>query len=282
VLIDALEGSFADLTQKRGNAAGGASSTRDSAAMSADAAPPLPCLYSNNSIENILTGGQKRTAFALTENVKMMAEKYGIERLLFNTLTFRDHVVDIKEAQRRFNSLRSNVLKGRYLDFITVVERQKSGRIHFHLLAAVKDDVRTGFDFAAAEAGDYRSACAALRSEWAFWRRTAKEYGFGRTEQMPVKSDAECMAKYVGKYIAKHIEQRREDDKGARLVRYSDGARHCSTRFAWNGPMAKEWRKKLRSFAVRNGLYSMDMIRERFGPNWCWILSQHIIEEVVL
>jgi hypothetical protein len=282
VLIDALEGSFADLAQKRGAAAVGASSTRESAAMGADAAPPLPCLNRNNSIENTLTGAQKRTAFSLTENVKMMAEKHGIERLLFNTLTFRDHVIDIKEAQRRFNSLRTNVLKHRYLDFITVVERQKSGRIHFHLLAAGKHDFRTGFDFDAAKVGDYRSACAALRSEWAFWRKTSKEYGFGRTEQLPVYSTIEGIACYVGKYIAKHIEQRREDDKGARLVRYSDGARHCSTRFSWNGPMSKLWRKKLRSFAVRHGLYSMDMIRERFGPNWCWILSQHIIEEVVL
>lgn len=241
----------------------------------------LPCLYSNNSTETILTGNQRRTAFALAENVRMMAEKHGLERLLFNTLTFRDHVLDIKEAQRRFNSLRTHVLAERYLDFITVVERQKSGRIHFHLLAAVADDVRTGFDFAAAATGDYRSACAALRAEWAFWRRTAPLYGFGRTEQLPIMSTSDGIARYVGKYIAKHIDQRREDDKGARLVRYSDGARHCRTRFAWSGARSKLWREKLAAFASRNHCGSMEELRILFGKNWAYRLAEYIMLEEV-
>jgi hypothetical protein len=211
----------------------------------------------------------------------MMAELHGLHSLLFVTLTFRDHVLDIREAQKRFNSLRTGVLKSRYLDFITVVERQKSGRIHFHLLAAVAYDVRTGFDFAAAQEGDYRSAGVHLRAEWAFWRRTAPAYGFGRTEQLPVRSTSDGIARYVGKYVAKHLHQRREDDKGARLVRYSQGARKCGTRFAWNGPKAKEWRKKLASFATRHGCWSIDMLRERFGSRWAYRLFDQIEQETV-
>lgn len=242
----------------------------------------LPCLNSNNSIESILTGGQKRTAFALAENVRMMAEQHGIERLLFNTLTFRDHVLDIREAQRRFNSLRTNILAERYCDFVTVVERMKSGRIHFHLVVATRDDMRTGFDFEAAARGDYRSACPALRSEWAFWRHTAPKYGFGRTEQLPVKSTSEGIAKYVGKYIAKHVGQRKEEDKGARMVRYSDGARRCRTRFAWTGEKSKRWRRQLEQFALRHGCPTMDALRDTFGPKWAYLLAEYIAEEVVV
>ncbi len=46
-------------------------------------------------------------------------------------------------------------------------------------------------DFAAFNRQDYRSAHAALREEWAFWRVTCPKYRFARHEQMPVKSNAE-------------------------------------------------------------------------------------------
>lgn len=83
---------------------------------------------------------------------------------------------------RRFHSLRTHVLNVRYKAFVKVIERTKKGRIHYHLLIALNDDIRTGFDFKAVENFDYRSANFALRSEWAFWRKTAKKYGFGRSD----------------------------------------------------------------------------------------------------
>jgi len=281
VTLDPLPGSFAELAQIRSRTAAAKAPDAGARAPAPATGARLPCLNSNNSIQNILTGGQRRTAFALSENVKLMAESHGLERLLFNTLTFRDHVLDIKEAQRRFNSLRSNVLAERYRDFITVVERQKSGRLHFHLLAATEHDMRTGFDFDAAARGDYRSACAELRAEWAFWRKTAPEFGFGRTEQLPVKSTSDGIAKYVGKYIAKHIDQRRQDDKGARLVRYSEGARAVSTRFAWANGRGRVWRQKLSQFATRHHVWSIEMMNERFGPHWAFKLSELIAAEVI-
>lgn len=278
VTLDPLPGSFAELAQIRSRTAG---TPATPAGQPAGGSSVLPCLNRNNSNETILTGAQRRTAFALAFNVESMAKKHGIECLLFNTLTFRDHITDIREAQRRFNSLRTGVLKRRYLDFIVVVERQKSGRIHYHILAATAHDMRTGFSFEAAAAGDYRSACAALRAEWAFWRTTAKDYGFGRTEQMPVKSTVEGISKYVGKYIQKHIDKRREDDKGARLVRYSDGARAVSTRFAWANGRGRVWRQKLSQFATRHHVWSIEMMHARFGPHWAFKLSELIAAEVI-
>jgi hypothetical protein len=37
---------------------------------------------------------------------------------------------------------------------------------------------------------------------------------------MAVKSNAEGISRYVGKYISKHVTQRRAEDKGARVVRF--------------------------------------------------------------
>jgi hypothetical protein len=217
----------------------------------------------------------RRTSFALQLNVQAMCEECGIERVGFLTLTFADHVVDPREAQRRMNSLTTNVLRPRYGRAIRVIERQKSGRIHYHLLVDVGRDIRTGCDFAAFARGDYRSAPAALRSEWAFWRSTAKEYRFGRTELLPVRSTTEAVGRYVGKYISKHLNFRQLRDKGVRLVSYS-GGRTATVRFAWASPGAREWRRKLGGFVRmmhESGAISecsTAAMAQRFGPRWLW------------
>jgi hypothetical protein len=242
---------------------------------------PLPCQDSHNSItppaDRDLSGefsaSAKRTAFALQTNVEAMCREHGIERVGFLTLTFADHVTDPKEAQRRMNSLTTNVLRPRYGRCIRVIERQKSGRIHYHLLVAVRADIRTGCDFDAFSRKDYRSAPPALRSEWAFWRATAKEYGFGRTELLPVRSTSEAIGCYVGKYIGKHIHKRELRDRRIRLVSYT-GGKAASTRFAWVSPGATQWRKKLAAFVTM--LHDAGAITRptaeamaaRFGPRW--------------
>jgi hypothetical protein len=66
---------------------------------------------------------------------------------------------------------------------------------------------------------------------------------------MPIKSSTEAIAKYVGKYIAKHMEAREVQDKGVRLVRYSTGARAGTTRFQFHSHGSMEWRRKLAIFA---------------------------------
>ena len=216
----------------------------------------LPCLNSNISIEitinppPALSTQHRKTAYLLQESVSFLSAKYGIPCLGFLTLTFADHVTDPKQAQSRLNSLLSNVIKQRYRDYLGVMERLKSGRIHYHLLVVLDQDIRTGVDFAAFAQGNYASAPRALRDECAFWRRTAKAYRFGRTELLPVRSNVQAMARYVGKYIAKHVDSRLPEDKGARLVRYSRGARVGTTRFMFRSDGSAEWRRKVAVFAA--------------------------------
>ena len=214
----------------------------------------LPCLNRHISIENSfsirnLSTRHKKTAFILKESIQQLANKFGVEYLGFLTLTFKDHVVCPKEAQRRFNSLVSNVIKNRYREYIGVFERQKSGRIHYHLLVVMQDDIKTGIDFFEIRKCNYKSAGKYLRDEWLFWRKTAFKYRFGRTELLPVKSNADAIAKYVGKYISKHLDNRLDEDKGVRLVRYSKGARIGTTRFMFNSDNSNEWRRKVSIFA---------------------------------
>ena len=230
-------------------------------------ASALPCLNSNISTELPTERGQsegeagaahplvrlstqqRKSAFVLRESVQQLADKHGLEFLGFLTLTFRQHITCPKEAQRRLNSLLTHVIKPRYREYVGVMERQKSGRIHYHLLILCEHDIRTGFDFEAVARHDYTSASTELRREWAYWRATAPKYGFGRTELLPVKSSIEAISKYVGKYISKHMEVRKNEDKGVRLVRYSRGARAGTTRFQFQSAGSIEWRRKLKLFA---------------------------------
>ena len=261
----------------------------------------LPCLYSNNSTDPINKGLQadydpskdrsintlkagtnrlstqhKKSASALAWNVQALAEKHGIERIGFLTLTFADHVLEYREAQKRFNSLAKNVLRVRYSDYIRVLERQKSGRIHYHLLVVLPEDIRTGFDFDAISNHDYSSANNYLRKEWAFWRFNAKKYRFGRTELMPVRSTHEGIARYVGKYISKHIEQRQQNDKGARLVEYSRGARIATTKYNFVSDNSRLWRKKVAHFCkifgetIGEELNSLDDLKTHLGARWAY------------
>lgn len=157
----------------------------------------------------------------IAETVEWAAHRFGLERLGFLTLTFKDHVTDKREAQRRFHSLATHVLADRYdRRWLVVWERQASGRLHAHLLVVLPVDIRTGCDFEAFARQDYRSAPVALRREWKFWRDTAPRYGFGRTELLPVKSNKASFAAYVGKYLGKDL--RASEDAGVR--RYSVGA----------------------------------------------------------
>jgi len=254
--------------------------------------PGLPCLSSNNSNEgvediapakvNLLTGGHKRSAFVLTWELLALAKEYGIERLGFLTLTFADLVLDLKEANRRFNSLNTGVIKGRYCRAVKVPERQRSRRLHFHLVVVLGADIRTGFDFEAIKRRDYRSANPRLRAEWAFWRKTAPEYGFGRTELLPVRSCAEALARYVGGYIGKNVRERVDGDKGARLVSYigfGKTGRKGSCRFGWANDNGWLWRHKLAAFAARHGARDTDDLAKIYGPRWAYMLQSQILAE---
>lgn len=275
----------------RGGGAGDAAAGRASA---------LPCLGHNNCIttkpqatEQEAPSHVRKGEFALRKEVQDLAKRHGIERVGFLTLTFREDIQDRKEASRRFHSFLTNVLKKRYPAGIRVMERQASGRIHFHCVVSLRDDIRTGFDFAQAtdvfldKRTRYSSASSALKAEWSFLRGACEKYGFGRHELMPVKSNAEGIAKYVGKYLGKHWTARRADDKGARLVSYwgctgqaAARSRVASCQFQWANGKARVWRSQMEEIDkvacyvvphyLQRGKTGADRFKFYFGPNWSW------------
>jgi len=183
--------------------------------------PGLPCLLSeqlNPSIRKIpLPPRHRRLAVEL--EIQGLVMRHGVGRIGFLTFTFADDVRTVPEASRRMNSLLTNQLSKRYSEWLSVVQRHKDGKIHFHFVVVMKEDIRTGFNHGAVARRDYSSASPYLRGEWAWLRATLPEYNFGRHELLPVKV-AEGFGRYVARYVAGNT-KRQLGDKGARLVRFS-------------------------------------------------------------
>lgn len=285
---------------------------------------PLPCLYRYNSINsetakvapiktlamkrkeanekakaeqlNKFTTSYAKSAYSLELNVKSFIDHFGINNVGFLTLTFADHVTDPKEAQRRFNSLRTNYLKARFPHYIRVFERTKNNRIHYHLIVATKQDIRTGLDFAEIKKRNYKSANLNIRTLWQSLRENLPNYGFGRAELLPVKTNSKGLARYISKYIGKHIENRNLQDKGFRLCQTSlDKKRYwknANTNFQFISHGSSQWRRKLSNWvnkvnewvAVRRphvGLITPDNFTTQlirlFGSKWAFLNRKSIL-----
>jgi hypothetical protein len=198
-----------------------------------------------------------------------MALVYGFERLAFFTGTFPDNVKTIREAQRRFNSMNTNAMRGRFLSWVSVVQRHRDGRIHLHLVIVCKKDVRTGFDFMAVKRRDYSSASAYLKAEWKFWRDNAPKYGFGRMELLPIRTTVEQFAGYVSRYLTRQGGTRLTE-KGARLVRYSKGWKTDYGPFSWvseQGYLERVQSQQEKAFS-RLGIRSVAEAEFRWGRGW--------------
>jgi hypothetical protein len=276
-------------------------------------AAAIPCLFvttasdENKKEENgPLPGPRKKQADALTENIKWMAEHFGKERIGFLTLTLGDfdaggkyrNMRDRKKAQKRFHSLLTNVIVKRYMCGVTITERHRNRGIHFHLAVVCANDIRGEIDFAACfpakdyqgkpiHKPDYSTANDAIKREWAFWRRIAKFYGFGRAQLQPMRENGEALGRYLGEYLSKDWENRLPEDKGARCVRYFG---HWSTeprkenvrrktpphscRFGWMTPRARAWREMLKQlmivFRFKGVKITEHNIKDIAGSKWAW------------
>lgn len=278
----------------------------------------LPCLYTNNVIKKTEKTAQLSARFKeiLEENrKKSYAKKYfgkrqvqsydrkaaqtlflnsagllsrGIERIAFVTLTTgQNHSYWTKEgwgaARSKFRSWSCNrtglaSVFGPSCDWVRVIEPQRRGAIHWHMLIDCGVDIRTGVDFEAFARGDYRTAGPVLRRMWASLRKSCKAYGFGRSSIEPIKSDKwEAAARYVGKYISKGIGREVQEFQcegvlrpdHARRIGYSAGWKLANTNFAWVDG-GEIWRRGVGIFAEIMDCRDMNDLRWKVGKSWAY------------
>lgn len=218
---------------------------------------------------------------------------YSIERIGFLTITFPKTVITPKEASRRFNSFRTHFLCDYVKTYIKVTEPHKDKRPHYHLLIVLPTDIRTGFDWEAFRASklEYmengrsseflklsrqysQSAAPFLRRFWSSLRKAAKAHKLGRTEILPIHSEAEAAVRYVGKYIEKGVVHRTGAWRGVRLVSCARSLeRAASCRFAWVKSGAR-WREFVSQVAARLQIDDFEGFSSQFGSSWAFKLMQ--------
>lgn len=275
---------------------------------------PLTCLFRNNctqsgeklvieevkegleEIEKLtvkgraMTPSEKKRACAIKANIMHLVKTYGEDRCGFLTITAPEEMT-WQVLQRRYHSARTHLLSLEFVDFITVLEFQKNGRPHFHLVVVCKEDIRTGFNWEHYDAvrawkkegkkglkpiGSLNPTIA-LVNLWAKLREKLPLYGLAQkgekafVELTPIKSTAEAIGYYVGGYVTKSLGNRKPEHKGARFVRYSQNCpRIFRGAWAWNNVNSWLWRAKLRTWANHHGCDTMEKVPCIFGPRWAY------------
>jgi hypothetical protein len=138
---------------------------------------------------------------------------------------------------------------------------------------------------------DYSTANDGIKREWAYWRKTAKLYGFGRHQLQPMRANGEALGRYLGEYLRKDWDHRLPEDKGARCVRYfghwsteprrkkerAKTAPHKS-RFGWMTPRACAWREMVKQVVTvlnyTGAKITEQNIKEILGRKWAWKMGK--------
>ena len=245
-----------------------------------------------------LVGPEQRAAFELRRNLAAFIEFFGIDHCLFFTVTPSREMTP-QEFAKCWNSYLTH--EGKWIrGFIKVLEPQRRGRPHYHLVVAVEWNVkREQFDWPAFKAAQeafkvknwpvfreqrakYKaSAAPQLVKKWAELRAVSKiaKYGLGRIELLPIR-DRTGVAVYVGKYLAAGLMIRKHSWKGCRRVEYDRRSvrswRKCSRVFAWVSASAKKWRQRVGEVAAALHVKNYDGLKQRLGRKWAHDLREAI------
>ena len=228
---------------------------------------------------------------SLRQNIKHWAKIYGVEKLFFLTLTFKEENLDAKEAQRRFNNFNRQFNRINQVQWLYKgVEPQERGTLHYHIIGYHTHDLGAEkLDWEAYKAtGKYRkekkwglmyknqraltaSANDHLKEMWGKVRKIAEGSKMGRSEFLPVRS-ANSIGSYVGKYLGKCFASQNNNEwsKGLRRFSYSKKAPQVHGRqFSWvKGTKELTWRQKLAGWAHGMGVKDPDDLERKYGKMW--------------
>jgi hypothetical protein len=223
-------------------------------------APALPCLLRDNSIRRV----PARSHFRVTESVRLYIEAHGLERCGFFTVTVADDCKKAKEFQRRWNSWLTNVGREMLPSGVWIRQRQRRGAWHLHAVTDVGFDIRTGFPWEEIAMRNYGGVDPRLKDIWKSLRESAKSYGFGRTELLPIRATGNQAARYVGKYLAPGPEDVGED-RCRRFGAWGEKAR-VGTRFTMMSH--RIWCAKVDWLLKALDLECTEELTDLYGKKW--------------
>ena len=245
------------------------------------------------------TSLQSKTFHSLDANCKHWMKIYGKEYIGVLTLTFKENLKCMKEAQRRYNNLMRMVAReGKFEILVKIAEAQKRGAVHYHILVKTNAPIRGNICWDTYEAmgkATDRKAKTLLGKElaktaepelvelWGWLRKKCKATKFGRHELMPMKKP-DHVKNYIGKYLEKDMQEStlKQDgkNKGFRVITYGKKApKVASTKFSWIAGKGGLYRYKLKKWADARGIKDADEMREIYGKAWSWKIYPHVMED---
>lgn len=248
-----------------------------------------------------ITSAEAKRAFALRQNVEAFTDHYQHSACGFLTLTPLQGDMSPKEFGAAFNDMRKRDLKW-LRSYVRVMEAQKRGAPHYHLVCATPFDLKpSAFDWdalflagAARKAGDMvtaremtrRYALSApdeLRDIWAELREVCGRFGLGRSEFLPFRKEAGAIAHYVGKYLEGGLNYKNAEWKGCRRVEYdrkeSKEWKRCGSSFAWVSEGAKAWRERVGELAAAVSAVDYSDLLRILGSKWAYHVRPAIMQE---
>lgn len=232
-------------------------------------------------------------------SVNKAAEVYGESRLAFVTLTFsrRTSVENANEAFKRSQS----ALRKLFPDgWFKVVEFNKKGGIHFHMIAVCSEDIRAGFNFEAysqmqefnqltrpltsekktlrGTLGRQLTSNPALKGLWKQLEEVLPKHGFGRCEVAPLRECPEAAAKYLIGGWADSIRRKKAAGVKPRTRLYSYAKPFPRVKLP-DGPGKEIYRRKVEIILEAMHLSREDMT-ERYGPRWNYLLMRHVMDHL--
>jgi len=185
-------------------------------------------------------------------------DKFGLQRLAFLTLIAHEPN-PWEKSQRRFKSLQTHILKPTFTAWIVIAD-VRTQPVRYQILAACSSNARQ------------------LSSELtARLRLTLPNYGFILRGLIPVRNRSGAITQCVRSYVSTSLHSRSPEQKGARIVRYSQGWRCASAQFAWNTTNGWLWRAKLARFAASLGAKELSDLKRICGARWAYLLGQSIM-----
>ena len=256
--------------------------------------------YSEKSLK--LTNEQAKTFFCLEKNTKHFIKIYGAEHVGILTLTFKENLQDSKESQRRWNNLNRMINREKKFQvLVKVIEPQKRGAIHYHLIVRTFEPIRGKIDWGIYEEMGKASCTKEKRrlgkelaktaephlvELWGWLRRKCKSTGFGRSELMPLKKPHH-IKNYIGKYLEKDLNdnslKKGGKNQGMRMITYGRKApKVASKKFSWNSGTGALYRLRLKYWAEARGIKDEEEMAELFGPRWSYVIYKQVMEDHAL
>jgi hypothetical protein len=240
--------------------------------------PPIVQLSPSASAGGAWKQG-KNAARIIEIEISAACQRYGIEHvgmITFSSCGGDRRTLQMPEFSKRFDSFNKNCLGGVFVCWLAVIQRHKDGAPHAHMIVVSREVLGGPLHWRKDKKQWWCAATDACKALWdVFTPDRMAAYGLGVLRLHPIR-DGDAAGAYVARYVSRELGTRRKEDRGARLVRYSQSwQRVVVGPFTWADWRATRARRRGEKLGER--LWgSMSKMVADLGPCWRWHLRRSL------